>query len=158
MQASAEGTKRMELDSTDRQILMELKKDCRRSARELARVVGVSPATIIERMRKLERNGYIIGYSANIDFLKLGYEFMGIVKITIRGNLLETEERISKMPGVAAVYDITGDYDAMAIVLCKSRGDLSRLVKKILSSPNVEKTNTSVVLNVMKDFSRFDEV
>ncbi|MDO8339864.1 MAG: Lrp/AsnC family transcriptional regulator [Candidatus Burarchaeum sp.] len=146
------------VDDVDREILGELRKNCRRSFRALGKVLGLSPATLIERVRRLEAAGYIMGYSANLNFLKLGYEFMGIVKITISGGaLLDVQQKISRLKGVAAVYDATGDYDSIAIVLCKSRSDLSRLAKGILSIPHVEKTNTSMVLNVVKDFYEFNE-
>lgn len=152
-------TKQTGIDECDRQILSEMRKNCRRSYRELGKALDLSPATIIERVKRLERNGYILGYSANLDFLRLGYEFMGVVKITIsHGALLEVQKKISRLEGVAAVYDVTGDYDSIAIVLCKSRGELSRLIKKILAIPNVEKTNTCMVLNVMKDLHEFNEV
>ena len=152
-------TKQTEIDETDRRILLELRKNCRRSYRELSKALDLSPATLIERVKRLEKAGYILGYSANLDFLKLGYEFMGIVKITISGGaLLDVQEKISRLRGVAAVYDVTGDYDSMAIVLCKSRAELSRLAKSILSIPHVEKTNTSMALNVVKDFHEFDGV
>jgi len=147
------------IDDVDREILGELRKNCRRSFRELGRVLDLSPATLIERVRRLEGAGYIAGYSANLNFLKLGYEFMAVVRITISGGaLLDVQGRISKLRGVAAVYDVTGDYDSIAIVLCKSRSELSRLAKSILSIPHVEKSNTSMVLNVVKDFYEFNEV
>ncbi|MFA6035927.1 MAG: Lrp/AsnC family transcriptional regulator [Candidatus Micrarchaeia archaeon] len=152
-------TEQMELDDADRRILSELRRNCRRSFRELGKALDMSPATLIERVKKLESAGYLQGYSANLDFLKLGYEFMAIVRITmLHGALLEVQQKISKLPGVAAVYDVTGDYDSMAIVMCKSRGELSRLVKKILAIPHVEKTNTSLVLNVVKDLHEFNEI
>ncbi|HLC68635.1 MAG TPA: Lrp/AsnC family transcriptional regulator [Candidatus Bilamarchaeaceae archaeon] len=146
-------------DTVDRHILVELRKNCRRSYRELAHVVGISPATIIDRIQKLEKAGYVVGYSADLDFLRLGYEFMAVVKITIsHGALLEVQEKVSRLSGVAAVYDVTGDYDSIAIVMCRTRAELSRLIKKILSIPHVEKTNTSMVLNVVKDMHQFNEV
>lgn len=152
-------TEQTGLDEADRRILSEMRRNCRRSFRELGKALDMSPATLIERVKRLEKNGYIRGYSANLDFLKLGYEFMGIVKITIsHGAMLEVQEKISKLPGVAAVYDVTGDYDSMAIVMCRNRGEFSRLVKKILGIPHVEKTNTSLVLNVMKDLHEFGGV
>ncbi len=147
------------LDTVDRHIMAELRKNCRRSYRELGKAIGMSPATLIERIRRLENAGYVLGYSANLDYLKLGYEFMAIVKISIQhGAMLEVQKKISKLPGVAAVYDIAGDYDSIATVICKSRGELSRLVKKILAVPNVEKTNTNMVLNVIKDVHEFNEI
>lgn len=151
------GTEQLKPDETDERILSELRKNCRRSYRKLSKAAGVSPATLIERVKRLEKAGFVAGYSANLDFLKLGYEFMGVVKITIsHGALLEAQEKISRLSGVAAVYDVTGDYDSIAIVLCKTRGELSRLVKKILAIPHVEKTNTSMVLNVVKDLHEFN--
>src|SRR4030042_2234139 len=148
-------TKQMEtvLDDVDRQILSERRRNCRRSFRELSKVLDLSPSTLIERVKRLEKAGYLMGYSANLNFLKLGYEFMAVVKITISGGaLLDVQEKISRLRGVAAVYAVRGDYDSMALVLCKSRAELSKLAKSILSIPHVEKSNTSMVLNVVKDF------
>lgn len=152
-------TKQMGIDEVDRHILVELRKNCRRSFRELAHAVNVSPATLIERVKRLEKQGYIIGYSADLDFLRLGYEFMGMINITIsHGALLEVQKKISKLKGVAAVYDVTGNYDSLAIVMCKNRAEFSRLIKKILAIPNVEKTNTNMALNVMKKMHEFNEI
>jgi Lrp/AsnC family transcriptional regulator for asnA, asnC and gidA len=144
-----------QLDSTDQRILLELKQNCRRSYRELAASTGISPATLIERIRRMEREGVITGYSANFDYLKLGYEFMAIMQIGIRGDLLKIQEKIANLKGVAAVYDTTGQYDSTAILICKNRSELSALVKKILNMPGVEKTNTNMVLNIVKKIVDF---
>ncbi|MBU0591495.1 Lrp/AsnC family transcriptional regulator [Candidatus Micrarchaeota archaeon] len=151
-------TKQIEIDKTDQQILSELKQDCRRSYRELATAIGMSPAALIERMKKLENNGTIRGYSANLDYLKLGFEFMAIIQISISGDMLKVQEGISKLRGVAAIYDTTGQYDSAAMAMCKSRQELSALVKGILKIPGVDKTNTSMVLNVVKKMDEFDGI
>lgn len=143
------------MDETDRRILLELRLNCRRSYRELAAATGMSPAALIERMRRLEKEGIITGYLANFDYLKLGFEFMAIVQLSIRGDLLEIQQRISELQGVAAVYDTTGQYDSIAILMCRSRNELSSLVKRILAIQGVEKTNTNVVLNVVKRLEEF---
>jgi Lrp/AsnC family transcriptional regulator, regulator for asnA, asnC and gidA len=150
--------KSKQLDSTDQRILLELKQNCRRSYRELAASTGISPATVIERIKKMEKEGVITGYSANFDYLKLGYEFMAIVQIGIRGDLLKIQQRIANLKGVASVYDTTGQYDSTAILICKNRSELSALVKKILNIPGVEKTNTNMVLNVVKRIVDFAQV
>ncbi len=150
--------KSKQLDSMDQRILLELKQNCRRSYRELAASTGISPATLIERIKKMENEGVITGYSANFDYLKLGYEFMAIVQIGIRGDLLKIQEKIANLKGVASVYDTTGQYDSTAILICKNRSELSGLVKKILNIPGVEKTNTNMVLNVVKRIVDFAEV
>ncbi|MBI5046908.1 Lrp/AsnC family transcriptional regulator [Candidatus Micrarchaeota archaeon] len=148
-----------ELDSMDRKILHSLVKNSNRSYRTLAKDLEMSPAAIIERVHRLENDGYITGYGARVDYLKLGFEFMAVVDIAIKGkDLLAVERKISDFPGVAAVYDSTGEHDAIAILMCKSRSDLSSLVKKIVGTADVSKTNTKIVLNVLKRLTEFDEV
>ncbi len=149
----------VELDQTDVQIMKELQTNCRRSFRELSRVMGISPATLIERVKRLEKNGYILRYGTHFNLLKLGYEFMAIINISIDGGaLLEVQQKISAFPGVAAVFDIAGEYDSLAIVFCKSRAELSALIKKILKTPRVKKTNTNMVLNAIKEMHQFEAV
>ncbi|MEW6748317.1 MAG: Lrp/AsnC family transcriptional regulator [Candidatus Micrarchaeota archaeon] len=152
-------TEQMDLDETDRRILLELKADSRRSYRELAKAIGLSPAAVIERTRRLESAGVIRGYTANFDYSKLGFEFMAIVEVRISGDdLLTVEKRISQMPHVGAVWDTTGEYDALVILMCKSRSELSATVKKILAMEEVVRTNTNVVLNVVSRLTEFGEV
>jgi DNA-binding Lrp family transcriptional regulator len=151
--------KQMGIDETDQRILLELKRNCRRSYRELSASTGMSPAALIERIRRLEKDGAITGYSASFDYLKLGFEFMAVVEISISGrDLLGVERRIAQMPRVAAVWDTTGEYDAIAVLMCKNRSELSATVKRILAIENVEKTNTNIVLNVVKRLTDFGEV
>lgn len=147
------------LDAFDRKLLAELVVNSKRSYRTLAKDMGMSPAAIIERVRSLEEQGYIIGYGCRFDYLKLGFEFMAVVELSIVGkNLIAVEERIAKLPRVAAVWDTTGDYDAIAVLMCKTRGELSVTVKRILAMKGVDKTNTNIVLNVVKRLTEFYEV
>lgn len=151
--------KNEQLDSMDKDILLALRQNCRRSYRELAKEIGISPAALIERMKKLEESKIVKRYVASLDFLKLGYEFMGLIQIAIEsGHLLESQEKIGKLRGVYAVYDVTGEYDSVALVIAKSRNEFSALIKKIHSTPYVRKTNTNVVLNVVKDPFSFSEI
>jgi DNA-binding Lrp family transcriptional regulator len=148
-----------ELDAFDRKILAELVKNSNRSYRTLAKDMGMSPSAVIDRVRALEAGGYIIGYGCRFDYLRLGFEFMAVVEVSMSGkDLIGLEERIAKLPRVAAVWDTTGDYDAIAVLMCKTRGELSSTVKKILAMKGVEKTNTNIVLNVVKRLTEFYEV
>ena len=63
----------MELDNTDRAILQALLKDSRASQRELSRIVGVAQGTITNRLKKLENNGVISGYSVVLDPESVGW-------------------------------------------------------------------------------------
>jgi DNA-binding Lrp family transcriptional regulator len=146
------------LDEIDRKLLMELLKDSKRSHRELARKIGVSTATVINHIQRLESAGVITDYTVRLDAERLGYELTVITEITVsKGRLLEVEQEISKIPNVCAVYDITGLTDAMVIAKFKSRRNLSDFTKKLLGMTYVERTNTHVVLTTMKEDYRMLE-
>jgi DNA-binding Lrp family transcriptional regulator len=140
------------LDDIDRKLLGELLKDSKRSYRELARAIGVSAATVINHVQRLESAGVIKDYTVRLDHERLGYELTVITEITVsKGKLLETEEEIAKISNACAVYDVTGLTDAMVVAKFKSRSDLSEFTKKLLAMPYVERTNTHVVLTTMKE-------
>jgi len=140
------------LDDIDRELLKELLADSKRSYRELAKAIGVSAATVINHVQRLESAGVIKDYSIRLDHERLGYELTVITEIIVsKGKLLETEEEISKIPNTCAVYDITGQTDAMVVAKFKSRSNLSDFTKKLLAMPYVERTNTHVVLTTMKE-------
>jgi len=147
------------IDKTDEEILHELLKNCRGSYREIASRLKLHPTTLISRMQKLEKTHVIRGYGANVDLGKLGYEFMGMVQIKIaKGKLLEAQEKISRLRGVVAVYDITGEYDSVAIIAAKSRDAFSHTIKSFLAIPYIEHTNTQVILNTVKEAWQFEAV
>ncbi len=146
-------------DKIDGEIISALCQNCRLSSRQLARKLDIHPTTLITRMKRLEKSGVIKGYGAKLDLPALGYEFMGIVQVKIaEGKLIDTQEKISRLKGVVAVYDITGEYDSVAIVAAKSREKFSDLIKSFSNISNVEHTNTQVILNIVKASHDFEAV
>jgi len=146
------------LDEIDRKLLRELLTDSKRSYRELARAIGVSAATVINHVQRLESAGVIKDYSARLDHERLGYELTVVTEIVVsKGKLLETDEEIAKIPNVCAVYDITGQTDAMVVAKFKSRNKLSDFTKALLAMPYVERTNTHVVLTTVKEDFRLKD-
>jgi DNA-binding Lrp family transcriptional regulator len=140
------------LDETDVKILKALTLDARLSSRQIAKQCGVSIGTALSRIRKMEAEGIIKGYSALLDQEKLGYELTVVTEITVsKGRLLEMENEIARIPNVCCVYDLTGLADAAIIAKFKNREDLSKFTKHLLSLPNVERTNTHVVLTTIKE-------
>lgn len=147
------------IDAIDRRIMQEMVTDSKRSYRKLAKALGMSPAAVIDRVRGLEGRGLITGYGARLDYSKLGFDFMAIVEVHISSrDLLTVEREMARLPNVAAVWDTTGEYDALAVLMCKTRADLSNTVKRMLNVKGVEKTNTNVVLNVVKKLTEFENV
>jgi len=142
----------MELDETDVKILKMLVSDARLSSRQISRKAGVSIGTVLTRVRKLEKEGVLRGYSAVVDHEKLGYMLTALIEITVsKGRLLEMENEIARMPNVCAVYDVTGLTDAFVIAKFKSREELSAFAKRLLALPYVERSNTHVVLTTIKE-------
>jgi Lrp/AsnC family transcriptional regulator for asnA, asnC and gidA len=143
------------LDALDRGILEELNVDARRSHREIAERLKVSPTTIGLRIDRMERDGVIGGYVPLLDDEALGWELCATIGIRIsKGKLREVEERLGKDPRAYAIYDVTGDFDALLIGRFRDRRDLDRFVKHALQDPQVERTNTQVVLNRVKEDRR----
>jgi|TARA_B100000809_G_scaffold197758_1_gene197442 DNA-binding Lrp family transcriptional regulator len=145
----------MKLDDRDIKILNHLLTDARQSARQLAHRLGVSTVTMISRMKKLEENKIIKGYSVRLDHELLGYDITALIEIkTRKGTMLEIENEIAKQDNVIAVYDITGDADIVVIAKFKNTNSLSSFVKKLLEITNVENTVTHIVLNTIKEDER----
>ncbi len=145
----------MKLDEKDIKILKLILTDARQSARQLSHRLGISTVTMISRLKKLEKNKVIHGYSARLDHELLGYDITAIIEIKTRqGKMLEIENEIAKQDNVIAVYDITGDADTLVIAKFKERRCLSTFVKKLSAVPNVENTITHIVLNTIKEDNR----
>ncbi len=143
------------LDPLDRAILQELNIDARRSHREIAARLKVSATTVGARIERLEREEVIRGYVPLLDDERLGWELWATIGIRIsKGKLREAEERLARDPRAYAIYDVTGEFDALVIGRFRDRRDLDRFVKHALQDPNVERTNTQVVLNRVKEDRR----
>jgi DNA-binding Lrp family transcriptional regulator len=142
----------MELNETDKKILKNLLEDARFSSRQIAKNVGVSVGTVLSRIKKMEEDGLIKGYSVILDHEKLGYELTVVTEITVsKGRLTEMENEIAKIPNVCAVYDVTGLTDAIIIAKFKTREDLGKFTKQLLALPYIERTNTHVALTTVKE-------
>ncbi len=137
-------------DALDRRIIDLLCRSSQGSYRHIAKQLGVHPTTLIQRVRKLEEAGVIKGYRAKIDYMALGFEYMGIVHI-YADNVLLVQKALFDIPQVMSVYDVTGDADSIVLISCIDREEFSATVKRINSLEGVVKTNTSVVMNVVKD-------
>ena len=142
----------MSIDDSDMKILHELAKDSRLSFRAIGKKLGLATTTVIHRYEKMKKDGVIKYPSAIIDHEKLGYNIVAMIELVVsKGKLVDDEERIAKKHNVYAVYDITGDMDAVILARFKDRKELNDFVKSLLATEFVERTNTHLVLNVVKE-------
>ncbi|MBN2408723.1 MAG: Lrp/AsnC family transcriptional regulator [Candidatus Aminicenantes bacterium] len=143
------------IDDLATKIVRALNRNARKSYREIAKEVGTSATAVIHMVRKLEASGAIKGYVPVVDPGYFGIDLVAIIALRIsKGKLLETQERISSDRRVAAVYDITGEWDSLVIGYFKGRDDLNDFIKGVLSLPFIDRTVTHLVLNVVKDEKR----
>ncbi len=148
-----------DIDSVDLEILKILSEDGRTVFNKIAEELNKSPVTIKKHVLDLEEKGLIEGYGAKVSFDKLGYNLIAFIEITIsKGKMFEVEEKIARNPNVFGVYDITGTYDALIMARFKSRMQLSDMIKDIHKSPYVERTNTHIILNVIKEGTSLKEI
>lgn len=135
--------------------MKELVADSRLSYREVSRRVKLSVATVKTRVKNLEKEGVIRGYTTILNPQELGYDVVALIEIVVsKGKLLDVEEELAKNPNVYAVYDVTGASDAIIVVRFHRREELSKFVKSILRMEYVERTLTHVVLGVTKEDPR----
>ena len=140
------------IDSLDRDILNALEEDARRSLRQIAKRVQASVTTVMNRLKRLEQTGVVTGYSARVNYDRLGYEFDALIDISVsKGKLLQVEQKIASHPNVYAVYDITGASDVTVMARFKTRKGLDDFLKKIQTYDFVEDTHTHLVLRTIKD-------
>ena len=144
-------------DETDKRIISEYLKDARISYREVAKRLQLAVGTVLTRTKKLENDGIIKSYSAILDYDKLGYDIIAISEITVsKGKLTDVENAIAKLSPTCAVYDVTGENDVIIISKFRSREEMSNFTKKLLSMSNVERTNSKLVLNTVKEDFRLE--
>ena len=144
-----------EFDELDRRIVELMCRSSQGSYRQIAKQLGIHPTTLIQRVKNLEAKGVINGYRAKVDYMRLGFDYMGIIQVYVEKNMLDVQETIRSIPQVLAVFDVTGECDSIVWIACRDREEFSNIVKSILKIEGVQKTNTSVILNVMKDPADF---
>jgi DNA-binding Lrp family transcriptional regulator len=143
------------IDELDRKIIRVLNANARKSFREVAKEVGTSATAVIHTVKKLETAGAVRGYVPVVDPDYFGLGLAAIVAVRIsKGKLIETQKRIAQDPHVAAVYDVTGDWDCFVLGRFSGREDLNGFIKGLLAIPHVDRTVTHLVLNVVKEEPR----
>lgn len=142
------------VDQKDREIITELIANSRQTVGQLAKKIGMPPTTIHNRIKKLEAEGIIRNYTADIDYKKLGRPVMAFIGITVNYNVEgrkikqpEIARQIKALEGVREVTILTGGLDIIMKVMAKDIDDLNELVtEKLRDIDGVDKTQTMIVL------------
>jgi len=135
-------------------VLRMLVEDGRITYTGIAKKLGMSPAGVMKKVRKLEEFGIIKGYTAIVDHAKLRkpYKYIIMVK-TEPGKHLEVAKSIQEnlKESVLEVHTITGPYDVIMKLLAGNSEELNELLKKLHSIDGVRETNTSLILETIEE-------
>jgi len=140
------------VDEVDIQIINLLQEDSRLSFNKIENKHGISAGTAFNQVKNLEKKGILKSYTVTIDSSKLGYSLTAIILLQVEGeHLIDVENEIANTDNVIAVYDITGDYNAVVITKFKDGNDLNSFIKTLLATPHVRRAVTNFALNVIKE-------
>lgn len=144
------------LDKTDKKILDILQENGRITNLQLSQEIGLSPAPTLERVRKLEKTGFIESYHARLNPAKLGLGLRVIIQVSlirqIENAMQKFVDQIEEMDEVIECSQVTGDFDYHIKVLVKDISEFDRLVNTKLSKiEEIGQMRSSVILSTLKD-------
>lgn len=140
------------LDELDIKILREMQKDCR-ILQEIADNVGSPVSTIHYRVKRLEKEGIILGYSVRIDANKLDLNYFAFIHVYAKhGPTFEDlGNQIAGIKGVSNVYWAYGEVDFFVLVRAQDRKHYNNIVRRIMNIDGVDRTNSHVIARVVRE-------
>jgi len=147
----------MTYENLDRELLNELLGDGRASLRSLGEELDVSVTTVSNHLEELEADGIIKGYTPIVDYNELGYDVTAVIQLKVEGSAIqELTDRLREQKQMVSVYETTGDYDIIAIGKFTDTDGMNDQIKALLSDVDINESNTSVVLNAVKEHEQFE--
>jgi DNA-binding Lrp family transcriptional regulator len=144
------------MDKNDEKLLQLLHKDSKLSVQELAKETGLPPTTVHNRIKRMEKEGIIKSYTAEIDWRKAGKPVTAFILVSFEyilptGGKVQQEDtakEIKGMEGVEEVSVLTGGADLIVKVRAKDLDELNDfVVRKLRNAAGVDKTQTMIVLS-----------
>jgi Lrp/AsnC family leucine-responsive transcriptional regulator len=144
------------LDVFDRRLMAELSKNGRLPVTELARRIGLSKSPTQTRLRRLEAQGYILGYRALLDPEKLDRDHVAFVEVrltdTREAALAAFNEAVIAVPEIETCHLIAGQFDYLLKIRCRNMRAYREILAEVVSGlPHVASTSTHVSMQAVKD-------
>ena len=139
------------MDETDHQLIALLRHDARLSVAALAARLGVSRGTVTNRMRRLEDDSVIVGYTVRLRPDVPQSEIKAWMSIAVDGN--QTRSVIASLlgePGVATLHDTNGRWDLLAELRAENLQDLAKVLERIRLLKGISNTETSLHLETYR--------
>lgn len=142
------------MDANDLYILGELQANARISNAEIARELKMAPSAILERIRKLEQRGLVVGYEARLspEALGLGLIAFVFVKADERPFTGKIGKALAAIPEVQEVHNVAGDDCYLVKIRTQGTADVARILREDLSAiRGITSTRTTIVLDTVKE-------
>ncbi len=147
----------MTYENLDRKLVNALLGDGRASLRSLGEDLDVSVTTVSNHLSDLEEEGIINGYTPKVDYDALGYDVTAIIQLKVEGSSLpDVTESLKEHKQMISVYEVTGDYDIIAVGKFSDTDGMNAQIKELLTDPEINESNTSVVLNTASEHEQFE--
>ena len=147
----------LSLDSVDLRLLQELQADADRPNVELARLVGLSPAATLHRVRRLKESGIVRGVVAQLDATAAGFPLKVYVAVTLERHDEQAHRRfgdaVNGMREVIAADWVTGETDALLHVLAREVAELQRVLVRLSTRGGAARVTTMLHLAELKPAS-----
>ena len=146
------------IDETDLKILTILQQNARTSNAEIARQIEMAPSAVLERIRRLESRGVILGYETRINPEALGLGLVAFIFVASSdmSEEMKTAEQLASIPEVQEVHHIAGEDCFVLKVRVPDAKSLGRLLRQRIGAlPTVRSTRTTVVLETVRESSLF---
>ena len=146
------------IDDIDKKILNLLQKNARISNAEIARQIKMAPSGVLERIRKLEKKGIILGYETRINHRALGLVITTLILVKTEDAVGSTEigHKISGIEEVQEVFYIAGEYNYLIKARISDTDGLRDLLKKLGSLGGVKDTRTTLVISELLETLSLD--
>ena len=145
------------IDDISLKILKILQEKARIPNVEVARQVGLAPSAVLERIRKLEKQGIIDGYEVRLNPKRFAKSLVAFVNIKLKkpGDEIKVGDKLSLVPEVQEVHYVAGDDSFLVKVRVADTEELDRLRREQLASISaVQSTRTSIVLSTYKETAK----
>ena len=145
------------LDEIDVNLLTELQRDADRPNVELARLVGLSPAATLNRIRRLKESGVVRRVSARIDSGTAGFSLQVYILVTLARHETRAYERfrvvVRELDHIIAADEVTGDVDAVLVVVARDVGELQHVLSALATRGGAGRLITLLRLSEIKPSS-----
>ena len=139
---------RASLDDTDLAIVRALQANARATYTEIGKAVGLSAASVHERVHRLEARGVIRGYHAEVNPELLGLDVLSLVSVLPSDSMdaAATEAALATIPEIEIAFSVAGEDSHLLVVRTHSIAELSNVLQRLQAIDGVARTRTAVVL------------